>query len=158
MWLCIRYIYIFSGAYEGGAAPPSTHAPPERLMGGIHGEGSSNITSACISLPQVRHSGLPRGDSSHLAPWEFQKYKIKRKHRLKSNTWQWQRLRICLNSLLIQGEKSFSLIKRILHYTRCTMTESRLNDLALIYSFTPCLSSLLKKIIEMFVQANPRKF
>jgi len=31
-----------------------------------------------------------------------------------------------------QGEKSFSLLKRILHYTRCTMTESRLNDLALI--------------------------
>ena len=30
------------------------------------------------------------------------------------------------------GEKSFSLLKRILHYTRCTMTESRLNDLALI--------------------------
>ena len=39
---------------------------------------------------------------------------------------------ICLNSLLIQGEKSFSLLKRILLYTRCTMTESRLNDLALI--------------------------
>ena len=36
------------------------------------------------------------------------------------------------DSLLIQGEKSFSLLKRILHYTRCTMTESRLNDLALI--------------------------
>jgi len=65
---------------------------------------------------------------------------------------------ICLNSLLIQGEKSVSLLKRILHYTRCTMTESRLNDLALIYSFTLCLSSLLKKVIEMFVQANPRKF
>ena len=31
-----------------------------------------------------------------------------------------------------QEEKSFSLLKRILHYTRCTMTESRLNDLALI--------------------------
>ena len=33
-----------------------------------------------------------------------------------------------------QGEKSFSLQKRILrilHYTRCTMTESRLNDLQL---------------------------
>ena len=59
------------------------------------------------------------------------KYKIKRKLRLKSNTWKWQRLSICMNSLLIQGEKSFSLLKRILHYTRCTMTESRLNDLAL---------------------------
>ena len=34
--------------------------------------------------------------------------------------------------MLIQGEKSFSLLKRILHYIRCTMTESRLNDHALI--------------------------
>ena len=99
-----------------------------------------------------------------LPPWEFQvrpppgKYKIKRKLRLKSNTWQWQRLRICLNSLLIQGEKSFSLSKRILHYTRCTMTESRLNDLAL-KALTPLRLSELstEKIIEMFVQANPRK-
>ena len=48
-----------------------------------------------------------------------------------------------------QGEKSFSLLKRLLHYTRCTMTESRLNDLALALS--------TEKIIEMFVQANPRK-
>ena len=57
------------------------------------------------------------------------KYIIKRKLRLESNTWQWQRLRIRLNSMLIQGKKSFSLLKRILHYTRCTMTESRLKIL-----------------------------
>ena len=79
--------------------------------------------------------GRTRGPRSpavvFLPPWEFQKYRIKRKLRLESNTWLWQRLRICLNSLLLQGEKSFSLLKRILHYTRCTMTESRLNDLAL---------------------------
>jgi len=31
-----------------------------------------------------------------------------------------------------QEEKSFSLLKRILYYTRCTMTESRLNNLALL--------------------------
>ena len=35
---------------------------------GIHGGGSFNITSACISLPQVSHSGVPRGSSSSLAP------------------------------------------------------------------------------------------
>ena len=43
--------------------------------------------------------------------------------------------------------------------TRCTMTESRLNDLALIALHPVRLSELSteKKIIEMFVQANPRK-
>ena len=58
------------GRTRGGPRPPppSKRAPPERLMGGIHGGGSFNITSACISLPQVRHSGVPRGDSSPLAP------------------------------------------------------------------------------------------
>ena len=57
-----------------------------------------------------------------------------------------------------QGEKSFSLLKRILHYTRCTMTESRLNDLALKALHPIRLSELsTEKIIEMFVQANPRK-
>ena len=47
-----------------------------------------------------------------------------------------------------EGKRSFSLLKRILHYTRCTMTESR-----------PILHLWLtsEKIIEMFVQANPRK-
>ena len=35
--------------------------PPERLRGGTHEGGSFNITSACISLPQARHSGVPRG-------------------------------------------------------------------------------------------------
>ena len=53
-------------AYEGG--PPSTRAPPERLRGGIHGGGSFNITSACISLPQARHSDVPKWVSSPLAP------------------------------------------------------------------------------------------
>ena len=57
-----------------------------------------------------------------------------------------------------QGEKSFTLLKRILHYTRCTMTESRLNNLALIALHPIRLSELsTEKIIEMFVQANPRK-
>ena len=57
-----------------------------------------------------------------------------------------------------QGEKSFSLLKRLLHYTRCTMTESRLNDLALIAIHPIRLSELsTEKIIEMFVQANLRK-
>ena len=60
--------------------------------------------------------------------------------------------------MLIQGEKSVSLLKRILHYTRCTMTESRLNDLALIALHPYRLSELsTEKIIEMFVQANPKK-
>ena len=63
-----------------------------------------------------------------------------------------------LNSLLIQGEKSFSLLKRILHYTRCTMTVSRLNDLALKALHPKRLSEIsTEKIIEMFVQANLRK-
>jgi len=31
-----------------------------------------------------------------------------------------------------EGKRSFSLLKRILHYARCTMTESRLNDLSLM--------------------------
>jgi len=35
--------------------------PPERLRGGTHGGGSFNITSNCISLPQVRHRGVPTG-------------------------------------------------------------------------------------------------
>ena len=48
--------------------PPSTRAPSERLRGGIHGGGSFNIKSACISLPQVRHSGVPRGAVVLLPP------------------------------------------------------------------------------------------
>jgi len=58
------------GAYEGGPRPPppSTRAHPERLRGGTHGGGSFNITSACISLPQVRHSGVPRGAVVLLPP------------------------------------------------------------------------------------------
>jgi len=43
--------------------------PPLReAEGGTHGGGSFNITSASISLPQDRHSGVPRGGSSPLAP------------------------------------------------------------------------------------------
>ena len=62
------------------------------------------------------------------------------------------------NSRLIQGEKSCSLLKRILHYTRCTMKESRLNDLALKALHPIRLSELsTEKIIEMFMKANPRK-
>jgi len=46
-------------------------------------------------------------------------------------------------------------VKRLLHYTRCTMTESRLNDLALIALHPIRLSELsTEKIIEMFVQAE----
>ena len=57
-----------------------------------------------------------------------------------------------------EGERSFSLLKRILHYTRFTMTESRLNDLALIALHPTRLSELsTEKIIEMCVQENPRK-
>ena len=55
-----------------------------------------------------------------------------------------------------KGERSFSFLKRILHNTRCT--ESRLNDLALMALHPTRLSELpIKKIIELFVQANPRK-
>ena len=58
-----------------------------------------------------------------------------------------------------EGERSFNLLKRILHYTRFTMTESRLNDLALIMTLHPTRLSELstEKIIEMCVQENPRK-
>jgi len=44
--------------------------PPERLKGGTHRGGSFNITSACISLPQARHSGVPRGVVVLLPPLE----------------------------------------------------------------------------------------
>ena len=150
-----------SMAYEGGGRPtqpPSLRVPPWEADWGHPWGSSFNITSACIYLPQVRHSGVQRGAVVLLPPCPPGKYKIKRKLRLKSNTWQWQRLRICLNSLLIHGEKSFSLLKRILHYTRCTMTESRLNNLALIALHPKRLSELsTEKIIEMFLQASPRK-
>ena len=60
---------------------------------------------------------------------------------------------------LNEGKRSFSLLKRILHYTRCTMTEIRLNDLALMAFHPTRLSELsTEKIIVMFEQANPRKF
>jgi len=61
---------ITSGV-RGGAALPRTPLrvpPPERLREGTHGGGSFNITSACISLPQVMHSGVPRGAVVHLPP------------------------------------------------------------------------------------------
>jgi len=58
----LALMHSHPGAYEGGRPPPpSTLAPPERLRGGTHEGGSFNITSACISLPQARHSGVPRG-------------------------------------------------------------------------------------------------
>ena len=50
---------------------------------------------------------------------------------------------------LNEGKRSFSLLKRILHYTRCTMTESRLNDLALMAHYWENHWNVL--------QANPRK-
>ena len=46
-----------------------------------------------------------------------------------------------------EGERSFSLLKRILHYTRFTMTESRLNDLALI-------ALHLIRLSELFTEKN----
>ena len=56
-----------------------------------------------------------------------------------------------------QGEKSFSLLKRILHYMYYD-GEHGLNNLALIALHPIRLSELsTEKIIEMFVQANPRK-
>ena len=69
--LCSYLQHRYRGVRGGGVAPPRPPLrlpPPERLRGGIHGGGSFNITSACISLPQVRHSGVPRGGSSPLAP------------------------------------------------------------------------------------------
>ena len=123
------------GRTRGGARPlaPSTRAPPLRGWVGAP-MGEALLILHLIAFPFLR-SGTGvylRGVVVLLPPLGVPKIKIKRKLRLESNTWHWQRLRICLNSLLIQGEKSFSLLKRILHYTRCTMTESRLNDLALI--------------------------
>ena len=48
-----------------------------------------------------------------------------------------------------EGKRSFSLLKRILHYTRCTMTRA---DLTILH-----LWLTTEKIIEIFVQANHRK-
>ena len=103
LFIFIYFIYFSINYFKGVRRQ---WPPPERLRGGTNGGGSFNITSACISLPQARHSDIHRG-----GPAPPGKYKIKRKLRLKSNTWQRQKLRICLNSLLIQGEKSFSLLK-----------------------------------------------
>ena len=151
---------LISGAHERGPAPP-----PPSMRAPLRGweVGSFNITSACISLPQARHSGVPRGSSPCCPPGSSRrgtappgKYKIERKLSLKSNTWQWQRLRICLNSLLIQREKS-SKENTSLH-KMYYMTESWLNDLALKALHPKRMSELsTEKIIEMFVQANPRK-
>ena len=97
-----------SMAYEGGGRPtqpPSLRVPPWEADWGHPWGSSFNITSACIYLPQVRHSRVQRGAVVLLPPCPPGKYKIKRKLRLKSNTWQWQRLRICLNSLLIQDKE-----------------------------------------------------
>ena len=57
------------GVRGGGQRPPAPlyGCQPERLRGGTHEGGSFNITSACISLPQARHSGVP-GGSSPVAP------------------------------------------------------------------------------------------
>ena len=162
---------VFWVAYErGGRAlhAPSTRAPPERLRGGTHGGGSFNITSACISLPQARHSGVPRGAVFLLPPLGSsrrgpapppKKYKIRRKLRLKSNTWQWQWLRICLNSLLIQGEKSFSLLEYFItqdvqgvlrNMTIARRLESRLWYMNLFVTFS-LLSTLTCMILETII-------
>ena len=57
-----------SGAYEGQPRPP------QRLRGGTHEGGSFNITSACISLPQARHSGPPGSSRARgtAPPWKIQ--------------------------------------------------------------------------------------
>jgi len=80
-----------AGAYEGGGPrpppPPSTRAPPERLRGASMGE--ALLILHLLAFPFLRSGtvGYLGGDSSSLAPpWEFQKYKIKRKLRLESNT------------------------------------------------------------------------
>jgi len=57
-------INFIQGRTRGGAGPPRPPLrvpPPERLRGGTHEGGSFNITSACIYLPQARHSVVPRG-------------------------------------------------------------------------------------------------
>ena len=46
----------------------SDHNASVAYEGGTHGGGSFNITSDCISLPQARHSGVPRCGSSPLDP------------------------------------------------------------------------------------------
>ena len=137
----LALMHSHPGVYEGGPRPPPLRLPPLRGWEGALMREALLILHL-LAFPFLRPGTVAYlGGSSPIAPPPGSsrrgtapppgKYKIKRKLRLKSNTWQWQRLRNCLNSLLIQGVRSFSLLKRILHYTRCTMTESRLNDLAL---------------------------
>ena len=56
-----KVVRVENRGVRGGGRAPLYACPPERLRAGTHGGGSFNITSACISLPQVRHSGAPRG-------------------------------------------------------------------------------------------------
>ena len=51
--------------------------------------------------------------------------------------------------ILNEGKRSFSLLKRIFHYRRCTRMKDRVDDLALMAHYWD--------IIKMFVQANPQK-
>ena len=64
-----------------------------------------------------------------------------------------------MNSLLIQGEKSFSLPQRILHYTRCTRWIADLTILHLqLYTLKRCLSSLLRKSLKCLCKQIPKNW
>ena len=162
-WFIIFMLGYGQGRTRGGA-PPLRVPPSEGLRGAPMEE--VLLILHLLAFPFLRPGTVAYlGGSSPVASLGVPdgalpppgKYNIKRKLHLKSNTGQWQRLRICLNSLLIQGEKSFSFLKRILHYTRCTMTESRLNNLALKASDPIRLSelSLLKKSLKCLCKQIP---
>ena len=57
-----------------------------------------------------------------------------------------------------EGERSFSLLKRLLHYSRVRMTESRLNYLA-IMSLHPNRLGILstESIIDQFLSEGSRR-
>ena len=59
------------------------------------------------------------------------------------------------------GERIFSLLKRILRYTRCTVTEGRLNDLAHMALLTPfkavhylSTEKIINKLVNVSFQRN----
>jgi len=77
------------GRTRGGAAPPRPPLrvpPPERLRGASMGE--ALLILHLLAFPFLRSCTVVYlgGAVVLLPPWEFQKYKIKRKLRLESNT------------------------------------------------------------------------